>query len=199
MKNKAFILDFNLLEENGISAEEFLLLIELLSEKDEDHSPCYYNHNLLEEKGFIKKTPEYNYELREKGKLLLELTEIDSITSITNKKFIKKSSRAINLELDDFIKEFRMLWKGLKPGSMGSEKACRDKMYNWMQDNPSYKKEDILKSAKLYIKSLDNLNYLQQADYFIYKKDIHGESSRLSAFIDEIDNKQIDDWTSRLT
>jgi len=197
MKNKAFILDFNLLEEHNISAEEFLLLIHLENNnignlfEDQFHD--------LQQKQFIKIDENHDLFLREKGKLLLELCEIDNIGSLNNKKSIKKSSRAINLELDDFIKEFRTLWKGLKPGSMGSEKACRDKMYKWMEENPSYKKEDILKSAKLYIQSLSNLNYLQQADYFIYKKDIHGESSRLSAFIDEIDGKQVDDWTTKLT
>lgn len=198
MKNKAFILDFHLLEENKISVEEFLQLINIHNKLTND----YKYSDLLEEKGFIKKESSLNETkivVREKGKLLLELTEVDNINSLKDKSKIKKSSRAINLELDDFIKEFRNLWKGLKPGSMGSERACRDKMYKWMQDNPSYKKEDILKSAKLYIKSLDNLNYLQQADYFIYKKDIHGESSRLSAFVDEIDNKRVDDWTSRLS
>lgn len=197
MKNKAFILDFHLLEENKISVEEFLQLINIHNKLPND----YKYSDLLEEKGFIKKESSLNETkivVREKGKLLLELTEVDNINPLKDKSKIKKSSRAINLELDDFIKEFRNLWKGLKPGSMGSEKACRDKMYKWIQDNPSYKKEDILKSAKLYIKSLDNLNYLQQADYFIYKKDIHGGSSRLSAFIDEIDGKQVDDWTSKL-
>jgi len=193
MKNQAFILDFNLLKEHDISAEEFLALI-------------YLNNNGgttkemlidLEEKQLIK-LENLDFIIREKGKLLLELTSVESIGSIKNKTKIKKSSRAIQLELDDFIKEFRQLWKGLKPGSMGSEKACSDKMYKWMQDNPSYNKEDILKAAKLYIRSLDNLNYLQQADYFIYKKDAHGESSRLSAFIDEIDNKPVDDWTTKL-
>lgn len=197
VKNKAFILDFNLLKEHDISAQDFLLLISI----DGDKPILSINENLLnilEHKQFAKIQDSQIY-LREKGKLLLELCEIDNINYISSKKSIKKSSRAINLELDDFIKEFRTLWKGLKPGSMGSEKAVRDKMYKWMQDNPSYKKEDILKASKLYINSLDNLNYLQQADYFIYKKDIHGESSRLSAFIDEIDNKPVSDWTTKLS
>ena len=154
----------------------------------------------LEEKNYIKinKDEENIITLREKSKLLIELVSIESINSNKDKTKIKKSSRAINLELDKFIQEFRTLWKGLKPGSMGSEKACRDKMYRWMQDNPNYSTDDILKAAKLYINSLDNLMYIQQADYFIYKKDAHGESSRLSAFIDEIDNKPIQDWTSKL-
>ena len=131
MKNKAFILDFNLLEEHNISAEEFLLLIHLENNnignlfEDQFHD--------LQQKQFIKIDENHDLFLREKGKLLLELCEIDNIGSLNNKKSIKKSSRAINLELDDFIKEFRTLWKGLKPGSMGSEKACRDKMYKWME------------------------------------------------------------------
>jgi len=193
IKNQAFILDFNILEEYDITVEEFLALI-------------YLNNNggttkeiliSLEEKQLIK-LENLDFTIREKGKLLLELTSTESIGSIKNKIKIKKSSRAISLGLDDFIKEFRNLWKGLKPGSMGSEKACKDKMYKWMQDNPSYNKEDIIKAAKLYIKSLDDLKFLQQADYFVYKKDAHGESSRLSAFIDEIDNKPVEDWTSKL-
>ena len=66
-----------------------------------------------------------------------------------------------------------------------------------MKNNPDYSKEDIIKAAKIYINSLDNYTFLQQADYFIYKKDAYGESSRLSAFIDDI-SKPTDDWTSQI-
>ena len=162
MKNKAFILDFNLLEEHDISAEEFLLLIQINNNCLNDNiqmSDIYP----LGDKGFVKHS-EGHIILREKGKLLLELTEIDSINLLKDKSKIKKSSRAINLELDDFIKEFRNLWKGLKPGSMGSEDSCRDKMFEWMSKNSLYSKEDIIKSAKLYLKTLDDLTYLQLAD-----------------------------------
>ena len=66
-----------------------------------------------------------------------------------------------------------------------------------MKNNPDYSKEDIIKAAKIYINSLDNYTFLQQADYFIYKKDAYGESSILSAFIDDI-SKPTDDWTSQI-
>jgi hypothetical protein len=99
--------------------------------------------------------------------------------------------------MDDFVSEFRQLWKGLKPGSMGSQNGCKDKLLRWMKDNPTYGKEDILRASKTYLKSLSNYTYLQNADYFIYKKDAHGESSRLSAFIDEADLPQ-DEWSSNL-
>jgi hypothetical protein len=198
MKNKAFILDFNLLSEQNLSVDEFVTLLYL---SENSLRKTSINHlNSLQDKQFIKLNINDNEEItiREKGKLLIEFLEIESINSVKDKKLVKKSSRAINAELNDFIQEFRALWKGLKPGSMGSEISCRDKMYKWMQMNPSYTKEDILKAAKLYIRSLNDLRFIQQADYFIFKKDAHGESSRLSAFIDEVNDVQVDDWTTTL-
>jgi hypothetical protein len=198
MRDKAFILDFNLLSEQNLSVDEFITLLYL----DENSlRKTSINHlNSLQDKQFIKLNinDNENITIREKGKLLIEFLEIESINSVKDKKLVKKSSRAINAELNDFIQEFRALWKGLKPGSMGSEISCRDKMYKWMQMNPSYTKEDILKAAKLYIRSLNDLRFIQQADYFIFKKDAHGESSRLSAFIDEVNDVQVDDWTTTL-
>lgn len=196
MKDKAFIIDFNLLAEQNLSIDEYIVLLYL------SDNILYNNSKIilesLQEKQFIKIITDEKILIREKGKIFLELITIDCINSTNNKKITKKSSRVLNQDLDTFVKEFRNLWKGLKPGSMGSESACRDKLFRWMQNNPSYTKEDILKAAKIYINSLDNYNYLQQADYFIYKKDLNGESSRLSAFIDEIDNKIEDNWVNKL-
>lgn len=195
MKDKAFILDFNLIYEQNLSIDEYLVLIHLQDDI------IYNNSNLvltsLQDKGFIKIITNEKIILREKGTLFLDLISIDSINSAKDKKITKKSSRSINSDLDVLAKEYRMLWKGLKPGSMGSEQGCKEKLFRWMQNNPSYSKEDIIKAAKIYIKSLDNYTFLQQADYFIYKKDAHGESSRLSAFIDDI-NEPTDDWTSQI-
>ena len=56
----------------------------------------------------------------------------------------------------------------------------------------------LLDSSDIYINSLNNYTYLQQADYFIYKKEGLAEHSRLSAFIDEIDIAVDDDWTTSL-
>ena len=195
MKNKAFIIDFNLLSEQNLSIDEYLILIHLSDDI------VYNNSNLvltsLQDKGFIKIITNEKIILREKGTLFLDLISIDSINSAKDKKITKKSSRSINLELDVLAKEYRMLWKGLKPGSMGSEQGCKEKLFRWMKNNPEYSKEDIIKAAKIYINSLDNYTFLQQADYFIYKKDAYGESSRLSAFIDDI-SKPTDDWTSQI-
>ena len=194
MKDKAYILDFNLLAEQNLSIEEFLVLIHLDDE--------LYNNSMrvlkpLEEKQFIKIINDEKIILREKGKLFIELISIEKLSSTKNNKQTVKSDRLINVELDSFINDFRNKFKGLKPGSMGSEASCKMKMYRWMKENPSYTPEQILKAADIYIKSLNNYQYLQRADYFIYKKDGKEESSGLAAYIDEIEVD--DDWTVKLS
>lgn len=191
---EAFILDLNFLKEQNISPEEFLALI-------------YLNNNggttkeiliALQEKQFIKLI-DTEVILREKSKLLLDFLSIESnYSNYKDKKIVKKSNRVINEGFDEFIGKYRNLWKGLKVGSMGSENACKEKMLRWMNENPNYTKEDILKAAKIYINSLNNYQYLQAAHYFIYKKDGKEEDSRLSAFIEE---KEVDntDWTTKLS
>ena len=193
MKDKAYILDFNLLAEQNLSIEEFLVLIHLDDE--------LYNNSMrvlkpLEEKQFIKIINDEKIILREKGKLFIELISIEKLSSTKDNKQTVKSDRLINVELDSFINDFRNKFKGLKPGSMGSEASCKMKMYRWMKENPSYTPEQILKAADIYIKSLNNYQYLQRADYFIYKKDGKEESSGLAAYIDEIEVD--DDWTTNL-
>lgn len=193
MQNNAFILDFKFLKEQNLSIEEFLVLIHLDDE--------LYNNSMrvlkpLEEKQFIKIINDEKIILREKGKLFIELISIEKLSSTKNNKQTVKSDRLINVELDSFINDFRNKFKGLKPGSMGSEASCKMKMYRWMKENPSYTPEQILKAADIYIKSLNNYQYLQRADYFIYKKDGKEESSGLAAYIDEIEVD--DDWTTNL-
>ena len=197
MINNAFILDFSILAEQNLSIEEFITIIHLKEGIIYNNSPRHLKN--LEEKQFIKVISDEKIILREKGKLFIELISIEKLSSVKDKKQIKKSDRLLENEVNTFIEEFRNKWKGLKPGSMGSLSACKDKMKRWMFENPNYSKDQILKAAEIYIHSLNNYNYLQQADYFIYKKDAHGESSRLSAFIDEIDNVHTEDWTSTLT
>jgi len=111
-----------------------------------------------------------------------------------NYKEVKSESNTLSCM--DFIKEYRNLWKGLKLGSMGSLNACAIKMKKWMKENPDFNQEDILKAARNYIDSVDDLKYLQQADYFIAKGK-NGESSRLSAIIEEPVQKQ-QGWSSEL-
>jgi predicted transcriptional regulator len=195
--NNSFILDFNLLNEQDLNLQEFLTLLYLNNNLEYKYSFNYLES--LERKQFIKINKNNSDEIviREKGKLFMDFISIDNVKFGSNKKIIKKSDRVINEGIDEFVSEFRNKWKGLKPGSMGSLSACKDKMSKWMYENPSYTQEQILKAVDIYINSLNNHIYLQAADYFIYKKDAHGESSKLSAFIDEIETKS-EGWTSQL-
>lgn len=194
---EAFILDLNFLKEQNISVIEFITLLKL-NGTDIDLIIPYNILCSLQEKQLIKLIDNETI-LREKSKLLLDFLSIESnYSDYKEKKIIKKSNRVINEGFDEFIEEYRNLWKGLKVGSMGSPMACKEKMLRWMGENANYSKEDILKAAKIYINSLNNYQYLQAAHYFIYKKDGKEEDSRLSAFIEE---KEVDntDWTTKLS
>ena len=193
----AFILDLNFLKEQNLTIAEFVTLLKITG-IDTNLETDYMLLEFLQENQFIKLV---NHEIiiREKSKLLLDFLSIESnYSNYKEKKVVKKSNRVINEGFDEFIEEYRKLWKGLKPGSMGSENACKEKMLRWMGENPNYSKEDILKAAKIYINSLNNYQYLQAAHYFIYKKDGKEEDSRLSAFVEE---KEVDntDWTVKLS
>ena len=198
---EAFILDLNFLKEQNLSVIEFITLLQLNEIDTGLQLDLDILHN-LQEKQFVKLIIDKfgtNTIIREKSKLLLDFLSIESSYSdYKEKKIIKKSNRVINEGFDEFIEEYRSLWKGLKVGSMGSPNACKEKMLRWMGENPNYTKEDILKAARIYINSLNNYQYLQAAHYFIYKKDGKEEDSRLSAFIEE---KEVDntDWTVKLS
>ena len=198
---EAFILDLNFLKEQNLSVIEFITLLQLNEIDTGLQLDLDILHN-LQEKQFVKLIIDKfgtNTIIREKSKLLLDFLSIESsYSNYKEKKIIKKSNRVINEGFDEFIEEYRNLWKGLKVGSMGSPMACKEKMLRWMGENPNYSKEDILKAAKIYINSLNNYQYLQAAHYFIYKKDGKEEDSRLSAFIEE---KEVDntDWTVKLS
>lgn len=193
MIKNSYILDFQVLKEQNIFINEFLGLIHLYENLETESNVL----DSLQQKQFIK-LAENEIIIREKGNLLIEFLLIEKINSVKSKKEIRKSERVVNNELDSFIEDFRNKWKGLKPGSMGSLSTCKEKMKRWMQENPTYSPQQILTAAKIYINSLDNHTYLQQADYFIYKKDGKEESSRLSAFVDEIDTTITDNWTTSL-
>ena len=198
---EAFILDLNFLKEQNLSVIEFITLLQLNEINTGLQLDLDILHN-LQEKQFVKLIIDKfgtNTIIREKSKLLLDFLSIESSYSdYKSKKVVKKSTRTISEGFDEFIEEYRNLWKGLKVGSMGSPMACKEKMLRWMGENPNYSKEDILKAARIYINSLNNYQYLQAAHYFIYKKDGKEEDSRLSAFIEE---KEVDntDWTVKLS
>lgn len=196
--NKSLLIDFKVLEEQEITVDDLLQLYNIYN-KSPITKYDFMNVDYLESKLFIKKI-ENKIHLREKAIQLIDFLLIDTNNSFENNtKQIGKSKRVINQIVEKRIDEFRDKWKGLKAGSMGSRKSCIDKLTRWMKENPKYSFEDVLKAADLYLHSINDYNYIQQADYFIFKQDnSKTEASRLSAFIDDLDMKEVTDWTSNL-
>ena len=91
-------------------------------------------------------------------------------------------------EIEGFIDNFRKLFRGYKPSSMGDKKACTKKMAKFYKEYPEYaSKEIVLKATKRYIDTLDNYQYLKQADYFIYKQDGSKiDKSLLAVYCEEV-------------
>jgi len=194
---KSLILNFEILKDFDISVDEFLFLYYLSEGQVEDVKEI--DLEKLQKQKLIKiiTNEEIKYTLREKSIELIEFLTIEIPDSLTpEKKVVKRSQRAINGRIDTF----RLKWKGLKPGSMGSQKSCGIKLTRWMKENPMYTFDEILEAADIYINSLNgDYRFLQRADYFIFKQENNREeSSRLSAYIDEIGMTNDDEWTSKL-
>ena len=208
--NKQIILDVKVLAENNLSINEFLCLLKIyFSELDVniDYDDLYTHYQSLENKKFIKITvkeendkKEIKYILREKSKVLIENSFTDKTVSVKKDSIKKKlSNRVINESIEDNIDKYRHYWKGLKAGSMGAKKSCKEKLKRWMLENPEYTFEDILKAVDIYINSFNgDYRFVQQADYFIFKKVGKEEDSKLSAYVDEIDLVVNKDWTNTL-
>lgn len=84
----------------------------------------------------------------------------------------------------DWIDEWRDLFKDKKPGGAGNKQGCLKKMEIFLKENPTVTKDEIFLATDAYFNSLDNLKYMQQADYFIYKGTGRDSSSRLGQWVE---------------
>lgn len=201
MEDNSLIINFELLKEININISEFLYISYLYFDKELEIPYGEIDTKKLEKKQYIKIIEnEKIIILRQKSIELIENLYVNTEVSFGKKiQNINKSIRHINKDINSRIDEYRNKWKGLKPGSMGGKKSCKEKLTRWMKENPEYTFDDVLKAVDVYLSTEGaNLRYLQRADYFIFKKDGKEESSRLSAFIDEIDEYDEQEWTSKL-
>lgn len=193
-------IDLAILAEYDVSVNDCMALIKIYRDDDFNFNTIGVDYNILQEQKFIKiiKNAEGDhYILRQRGSDFIDAVIGQSAVI----KSAKKKRNAVNVDLLTKLPEFRNKWKGLKPGSMGSLQSCKDKLTRWMGENPNYTLDEIIGAAEAYIDSLNgDYRFLQRADYFIYKQENNREeSSRLSAFIDEIGtNISQGDWTSKL-
>ncbi len=201
------LINYDKLKHYHISLQEFLELYRIYSKLQNNEDiidekiDLLINYKHLEHHKYIKIIEEDDsIILREAGKMLIEDFMVIDINDIIreSKKTKILDNKTLNNVVDSYIKDYRNKWKNLKAGSMGSPKACKEKLIRWLKENPEYDMDQVMKAADLYIKTEGrnkNYAYLQRADYFIFKKDGKDEVSRLSAFIEEIDIEQEEDWT----
>lgn len=195
-KMNSLLINFNILDQLGITIDEFLLLYKL-------HIQNIVSDNTLledlQKKQLIKIGDDNTVVLREKAKELLELSQVDSDLKFDmTKQILIKSPRIINQIVEDRVHEYRDKW-AIKTGARGSLKSCKEKLKKWMKENPDYNFDQILEASDIYLKTEgSNLKYLQRADYFISKNVGGVESSRLSAYIDEIDEYKEEGWSNTL-
>lgn len=200
---KSIVIDFIILEKLNLSIKDFLYLNWINNPKEFNelsHILLGHDTSNLDEKHFIKLNANELPELRQSAIDLIQYLSIDSFKEFNTPKIIKKSSKKIKAEVLERVDEFRGKWAGLKAGSMGDKSACITKLSRWMETNPEYSFDQIIRAVDLYLDTEGrNLTYLQRADYFIYKQENNREeSSRLSTFIDEVNSPIEKDWTSTL-
>lgn len=82
--------------------------------------------------------------------------------------------------------EYRPLFKAANKLKAGSPSSCLRKMKDFFAKHPSVRKDDVIAATKMYITSVNDPNYLQQADYFIFKNSDNKSSftSRLEQYLE---------------
>lgn len=192
---ESFKIDLRMLSIIKISISELMCLLKVYSEtvhKQLFEYKCQKEDlDSLVKKMMLKKI-EDGYVLRGNGKIVVEKTIGIQIKETSEDK------QPSYLEIDDLVAQIRERFRGLKPGSMGDEKALKSKLIRWRMENPDVSGEEIMDAVDLYLSSQDNLKYIQRADYFIYKRQGGSESSRLSIYIDEAKDRDEGDWTSNV-
>lgn len=184
------ILDTNKLENVGLTPEQVLFILSI-----------FYRCNFKwDNSADVKHLEELKYIKIIGSRIILRKPSLDLLESLKNNdKLEKVVSYVTQDEIKERIQEYRNIFKGLKIGSMGSKNSCIEKLQKWVKENPEYSFDDILKAANIYIESLSSYQYLQRADYFIYKQDKNGSiNSSLSAYIDEINNNIDENWQQTL-
>jgi hypothetical protein len=156
-----------ILDKYNISPNQLWLLHTAIKEKADRRFITSEEFKELEKEGFIK----YDTEL-----------SVISVRSLGENVF-----KVEDTNVKDWIQEYRNIFKGIKPGSMGDSIACLVKMDKFLKVYHEYNKETILEAAKLYIDSLDDFRFIQRADYFISKADVDRvKESRLASFCEEV-------------
>jgi hypothetical protein len=88
----------------------------------------------------------------------------------------------------DWVNEYRELFRSIRKDAGGTTFSCTRRMQKFFQKHPSLRSKEVLEAAKIYLepfqKGIQNPQYLQKADYFIYKGVGINISSRLEEYLE---------------
>jgi hypothetical protein len=89
--------------------------------------------------------------------------------------------------------EYRVLFKAANKLKAGSSSSCVRKMKEFFKKHPAVRKQDVIEATKFYISTMNDMEYLQQADYFITKNSDTKSSytSRLEQFLELVNDRRI--------
>lgn len=186
----------NVLKEKALSPNAFFLLYDKYF--NTLCCPSYIETELLhklQEDKYIKivDVDSLDYRLRQKAVDLVK--EIDKQFQLVKVDIKEKpgsnliDKKSVAKEINEWIEDYRNLFKGLKPGSKGDKGACLNKMIRFFDEYSEFADKNIIMNAtKKYIQNEAHQNYrfLQRADYFIFKLVGKEETSRLASFCDEV-------------
>lgn len=181
---------FKELKKFNLSPNQLQILIDLSNVPESFNS---FNHNLLEIKNLIRRGLVESNEMGNFEDLKLTSISKKIIDSIFDEKPVKEIT--VNVTKDNIItmdnniewlEEWRNGFGELQQGAKGSKQGCIKNMQAFLKKHPTVTKEQIFLARDLYFSKIDNLKYLQQADYFIIKSG----NSRLEQYIEMLDDNE---------
>lgn len=89
--------------------------------------------------------------------------------------------------------EYIPLFTRVRSDAGGTLTSSMNRMKKFFSENPDVRKEDILQAVQLYLKTINDPQYLQRADYFIKKGVGVNATSRLEEFVKIVKSKEEDE------
>lgn len=100
---------------------------------------------------------------------------------------LKKADEINNIQNDveNFIDEYRSMFKGYRIGNMGNRKRCINLMVRFILDNSNYTINDIRSAVHYYIQNTEP-RFITSAENFIFRITDKGEESKLYDVMEEL-------------
>ena len=83
----------------------------------------------------------------------------------------------------EWLEEYRSLFISIRKDCGGSLTAIKERMKEFFKKNKNTTKEDVIAATKMYLRNVNDIQYLQQADYFIKKGTGSNITSKLEQYI----------------